>query len=62
VQFASQTGFNAMADSDISVQQGGQKPDHFHGLSEQGRAVAAEMNRLGILIDVTTARKTRRSS
>ncbi len=53
VQFASQTGFNAMADSDISMQQGGQKPDHFHGLSEQGRAVAAEMNRLGILIDVT---------
>ena len=53
VQFASQTGFNAMADSDISMQQGGQKPDHFHGLSEQGRAVAAEMNRLGILIDIT---------
>ena len=53
VQFASQTGFNAMADSDISMQQGGQKPDHFHGLSEHGRAVAAEMNRLGILIDIT---------
>jgi membrane dipeptidase len=53
VQFPSQTGFNAMADSDIAPQQGGQKPDHFHGLSERGRAVAAEMNRLGILIDIT---------
>ena len=42
IQFASQTGFNAMADSDISMQQGGQKPDHYHGINERGRAVAAD--------------------
>jgi len=53
IQFATQTGFNAFADSDIAPQQGGQQPDHFHGLNDKGRALVAEMNRLGILVDVT---------
>lgn len=53
VQFATQSGFNAFADSDIAPQQGGQKADHFHGINDKGRALVAEMNRLGILVDVT---------
>ena len=53
IQFATQTGFNAFADFRDRRQQGGQKPDHFHGLNERGRALVAEMNRLGILIDIT---------
>ena len=53
IQFATQTGFNAFADREIAMQQGGQKPDHFHGLNDRGRALVAEMNRLGILIDIT---------
>jgi membrane dipeptidase len=53
IQFATQTGFNAFADSAISMSQGGQKPDHYHGINQRGRALVAEMNRLGILIDVT---------
>jgi membrane dipeptidase len=53
IQFATQTGFNAFADSEIAPQQGGQKPDHFHGLNDRGRALVAEMNRLGILVDIT---------
>jgi membrane dipeptidase len=53
IQFATQTGFNAFADSEIAPQQGGQKPDHFHGINDRGRALVAEMNRLGILVDIT---------
>ena len=53
IQFATQTGFNAFADSEIAMQQGGQKPDHFHGINDKGRALVAEMNRLGILVDIT---------
>jgi membrane dipeptidase len=53
IQFATQTGFNAFADSEIAPQQGGQKPDRYHGINERGRALIAEMNRLGIVIDIT---------
>lgn len=53
VQFASQSGFNAFADSALAMTQGGQNPDHYHGINERGRALVAEMNRLGILIDIT---------
>ena len=35
------------------MRQGGQQPDHFNGINERGRALVAEMNRLGILIDIT---------
>jgi membrane dipeptidase len=52
VQFAAQSGFNAFSDSAIAPIQGGQPPDHFHGINERGRELVAEMNRLGILIDI----------
>ena len=53
VQFATQSGFNAFADSALAPAQGGQPPDHFHGMNARGRELVAEMNRLGILIDIT---------
>jgi membrane dipeptidase len=53
VQFATQSGFNAFSDSALAPVQGGQPPDHFHGINERGRELVAEMNRLGILIDIT---------
>ncbi|MCX7363079.1 MAG: membrane dipeptidase [Alphaproteobacteria bacterium] len=53
IQFATQTGFNAFSDSALAMTQGGQDPDHFHGINDRGRALVAEMNRLGILIDIT---------
>jgi membrane dipeptidase len=53
IQFATQSGYNNFADSALAMAQGGQNPDHFHGITERGRALVAEMNRLGILIDVT---------
>jgi membrane dipeptidase len=53
VQFATQTGFNAFSDSALAQLQGGQPPDHYHGINERGRALVDEMNRLGILIDIT---------
>jgi membrane dipeptidase len=53
VQFATQTGFNAFSDSATARAQGGQSPDYFHGINARGRALVAEMNRLGILIDIT---------
>lgn len=53
VQFATQSGFNAFADSALAMVQGGQKPDNYHGINDRGRALVAEMNRLGILIDIT---------
>jgi membrane dipeptidase len=53
VQFATQSGFNAFADSALAPAQGGQPPDHFHGINARGRELVAEMNRLGILIDIT---------
>jgi len=51
VQFATQSGFNAFSDS--SGTQGGQPADYYHGINERGRMLIAEMNRLGILIDIT---------
>ena len=52
VQFATQTGFNAFADSALARIQGGQKPDHYNGINEHGRKLVAQMNQLGILIDI----------
>jgi membrane dipeptidase len=52
VQFATQTGFNAFSDSALAAIQGGQKPDHYSGINEHGRKLVAQMNQLGILIDI----------
>jgi membrane dipeptidase len=52
VQFATQTGFNGFADSTLASVQGGQNPDHYHGINERGRKLVAQMNQLGILIDI----------
>jgi len=53
IQFASQSGFNAFSDSALAPIQGGQKPEHYGGINERGRELVREMNRLGILIDIT---------
>lgn len=53
IQFATQTGFNAFSDSALAPVQGGQKPEYYNGINERGRALVKEMNRLGILIDIT---------
>ena len=53
IQFATQSGYNAFSDSALAMSQGGQDPDHYHGINDRGRALVAEMNRLGILIDLT---------
>jgi membrane dipeptidase len=53
IQFATQTGFNAFSDSALAPVQGGQKPEYYRGINERGRALVGEMNRLGILIDIT---------
>ena len=53
IQFSTQTGFNAFSDSALSMIQGGQKPDHYNGINQRGRALVAQMNQLGILIDIT---------
>lgn len=53
IQFATQTGFNAFSDSALAPVQGGQKPDNYGGINARGRTLVAEMNRLGILIDIT---------
>jgi membrane dipeptidase len=58
IQFATQTGYNAFADSALAMTQGGQQPEHFKGLTERGVAMAREMNRLGILIDITHGTET----
>lgn len=55
VQFSTQSGFNAYADSALSMLTSGQQPNHFKGINERGRALIKEMNRLGILIDVIHA-------
>lgn len=55
VQFSTQSGFNAYADSALSMLTSGQQPGHFKGINERGRALIKEMNRLGILIDVIHA-------
>jgi membrane dipeptidase len=53
IQFATQTGWNAFSDSALAPVQGGQKPEHYRGINERGRALVREMNRLGVLIDIT---------
>jgi membrane dipeptidase len=53
VQFATQTGFNAFADSATAPLQGGQAPNFYGGINDLGRKLVAKMNDLGILIDVT---------
>src|SRR3954465_6253932 len=53
VQFATQSGFNAFSDSALAPVQGGQPPDHYRGINDRGRTLIDEMNRLGILIDIT---------
>jgi membrane dipeptidase len=53
VQFATQTGFNAFSDSALAPLQGGQKPEYFNGINQRGRALVAQMNKLGVLIDIT---------
>jgi membrane dipeptidase len=55
VQFSTQTGFNAYADSALSMLTSGQPPNHYKGINERGRALIKEMNRLGILIDIAHA-------
>ena len=52
VQFATQTGFNDFSDSALAPIQGGEKPEHFSGINEHGRKLVAQMNDLGILIDI----------
>src|SRR6201990_2526930 len=52
VQFATQSGFNDFADSALATVQGGEKPDHFRGVNEHGHKLVAQMNDLGILIDI----------
>jgi membrane dipeptidase len=58
IQFATQSGYSAFADSALAMTQGGQNPEHFKGLTERGRAMVREMNRLGILIDITHGTET----
>lgn len=58
IQFATQSGYNAFADSALAMTQGGQQPEHFKGLNERGLTMVGEMNRLGILIDITHGTET----
>jgi membrane dipeptidase len=53
VQFATQTGFNAFADSATAPLQGGQATSYFGGINDLGRKLVTTMNDLGILIDLT---------
>jgi len=53
IQFATQTGYNAFSDSALAALQGGQPTDTYKGITERGRKLVAEMNRLGVLIDIT---------
>jgi membrane dipeptidase len=53
IQFATQSGFNAFADSALAATQGAQQPDHYHGINARGRELVRRMNELGILIDIT---------
>ena len=57
VQFATQTGFNAFADSAAAPLQGGQAPVFYGGLNDNGRKLVAKMNDLGIPSTSRTARR-----
>jgi membrane dipeptidase len=52
VQFASQSGFNAYSDVQGGLPGSGAR---WGGINSRGRALVEEMNRLGILIDITHA-------
>jgi membrane dipeptidase len=52
VQFSSQSGFNAYSDVQAGFPGAGAK---WGGINDRGRALIQEMNRLGILIDITHA-------
>ena len=53
IQFATQSGYNAFSDSALAPLQGAQPTDTYKGINERGRALVREMNRLGVLIDIT---------
>src|SRR5438105_3825774 len=40
-------------DSALAPVQGGQKPGYYKGINDRGRALVKDMNRLGVLIDIT---------
>jgi len=52
VQFSTQTEFNNLADSALTVTPGA---THWKGLSPNGKRIAEEMNRLGMVIDIIHA-------
>jgi membrane dipeptidase len=52
VQFSSQSGFNAYSDVQAGFPGAG---SHWGGINDRARALIQEMNRLGILIDITHA-------
>lgn len=52
-------GHNAIADSSVPIQELGDESEEHGGLSELGRMLIAEMNCLGIMVDVShTSKKT----
>lgn len=51
------TGHNAIADSSVPIEELGDALEEHGGLSEFGRRVIAEMNRLGIMVDVSHVSK-----
>ena len=50
--FPPQVNYNTFCDSELAALTG-QQPDLYHGIDDQARKMVEEMNRLGILIDVT---------
>jgi membrane dipeptidase len=55
IQFSTQTEFNNLADSALTTVPGA---THWNGLSPNGRTIVAEMNRLGMVIDIVHATPT----
>jgi len=55
IQFSTQTEFNNLADSALTVVPGA---THWNGLSPNGRRIVDEMNRLGMVIDIVHATPT----
>jgi membrane dipeptidase len=51
-------GHNDIADSSMPRPDLGDQPEEHHGLSEFGRTVVAEMNRVGIMVDVSHIAKS----
>ena len=52
IQFSTQTEFNNLADSALTVVPGA---THWNGLSPNGKRIVEEMNRLGMVIDIVHA-------